>query len=68
MEELDETNTEALRDAAIPKPVTLSGSRYPTEISTVRVTGAPEFVERVGSLLKPLLDFENNTTRVEIKL
>jgi hypothetical protein len=68
MEELDETDTEALRDAAIPKPATFSGSKYPTEISTVRVTGASEFVERAGSLLKPLLDFENDTTRVEIKL
>lgn len=68
MEGLDEAGTEALRDASILRPAAFSGINYPTEISTVQVTGAPELVGRVGSLLKPLLGFENDATPVEIKL
>lgn len=65
---LDERSDAELKDAVVPKPADFSGSKYPTAISTVRITGAPEFVEAVGSFLKPLLDFEDDTTRVELNL
>lgn len=52
----------------IPKPSDFSGSKYPTEISTVRITGTPEFIEAAGSHLKLLLNFEDDTTRVEVNL
>ena len=68
MEGVGEPSDEQLKDAVIPKPSEFSGSKYPTEISTIRITGAPEFVEAAGGLLKPLLDFEDDTTRVELNL
>ena len=68
LEGLDEKSADELKGAVISKPADFSGSKYPTEISTVRITGAPDFVEAAGSRLKPLLDFENDTTRVEINL
>lgn len=65
---LDEPSDQELRESVIPKPAAFTGSTYPTEISTVRITGAPEFIESAGSLLKPLLQFEDDSTRVEINL
>lgn len=65
---LDEHTTEELKNAVNPKPEGFTGSKYSTEISDVRVTGSPEFVEVVASLLKPLRDFENEETRLEINL
>lgn len=65
---LEERSDTELKDTVIPKPADFSGSKYPTSISTVRITGAPEFAEAAGSFLKPLLDFEDDTTRVEVSL
>lgn len=65
---LEKYSDEDLKQAVVSKPPEFSGSTYPTEISTVRITGAPEFVEAAGSLLKPLLDFEDDSTRLEVKL
>ena len=68
LEDVDEATDEDIQEAVIPKPNDFSGSKYATEISDIRITGSPEFVEAVGSLFKPLLDFENEETRVEINL
>jgi hypothetical protein len=68
MEGLDEPSEEELKDTVVPKPSDFSGSKYPTEISTVRITGTPKFIEATGALLKPLLDFEDGNTRVEVNL
>ena len=35
---------------------------------TIYATRAPEFIEAAGALLKPLLGFEDDTTRVEVNL
>jgi hypothetical protein len=67
-EEISEATDQEFREAVIPKPTDFSGSKYPTEISDLRVTGAPEFVEAVASRLKLLLEFEDETTRLEINL
>lgn len=68
LNDLKEASSENLKQSVIPKPSDFSGSTYPTEISTVRITGAPNFIESAGSLLKPLIELENEQNRVEIKL
>ena len=68
MEGLDEPSAEELKDAVIPKPSDFSGSKYPTEISTVRINRTPEFIEAAGAFLKPLLKFKNDTACVDINL
>lgn len=65
---VNEASNHELRDSVVPKPNSFSGSKYPTEISDVRITGSAEFVEAAGSLFKPLLEFEGEDTRLELKL
>lgn len=57
-----------LRDAITPKPYGFSGSTYPTEISNIRITGDPSFIETFAGLLRPLLNMENGRYRLEINL
>lgn len=68
LDDINEATNEEIQRSVVPKPKAFSGSKYATEISDVRVTGSPEFVEAVGSLFKPLLDFEDEETRLEINL
>lgn len=68
LDEIDEATDEEIRDSVVSKPSDFSGSKYATEISDIRITGSPEFVEAVGSLFKPLLEFEGDETRLEINL
>lgn len=68
LEEIDEATEDDLKETVISKPKGFTGSKYSTEVSTIRITGAPEFVEAAGSLFKPLLDFENEETRLEVNL
>lgn len=65
---LDEASEQEIRESVVEKPNGFTGSKYPTDISDIRVTGSPEFVEAVGSLFKPLLEFEGEDTRLEINL
>ena len=65
---LEERSEDEIKETVVPKPSDFTGSKYPTEISDVRITGSPEFIEAFASLLQPLLDFENDGTRVEINL
>lgn len=65
---LDEATDQEIRGAVVVKPDDFSGSKYATDISDIRVTGAPEFVEAVGSLFKSLVEFEGKETRLEINL
>ena len=59
---------EELKRAVVPKPSGFEGSKYATEISGVRVTGSPEFIEAVAGRLKPLRDLEAGETRLELNL
>jgi len=68
MERRDAPTDKELKAAITPKPSTFSGSTFPTEISNIRVTGDPEFIETIAGLFKPILDLENPHTRVEINL
>lgn len=65
---LDEPSADDLVESVVPKSAQFTGSKYATEISDVRVTGTPEFVEAVARFLKPLRAFENDETRLEVKL
>jgi hypothetical protein len=65
---LDEASEQRIRESVVEKPKGFTGSKYATEVSGIRVTGTPEFVEVVGSLFKPLLDLEDDETRLEINL
>ncbi len=65
---LNEASEQEIRESVVEKPNGFTGSKYPTEISDIRVTGSSEFVEAVGSLFKPLLEFEREDTRLEINL
>lgn len=68
LDSLDEATDQEIRDAVVVKPDNFSGSKYATDISDIRVTGAPEFVKTVGSLFKSLVEFEGEETRLEINL
>lgn len=65
---LDEASERGIRESIVEKSNGLTGSKYSTEISGIRVAGTPGFVEAVGSLFKPFLEFEGEETRLEINL
>ena len=68
LDELEKPTDEGFVQSVVPKPNGFTGSKYPTEISDVRVTGAPEFIETIAGLLKPLQKLENDKTRLELNL
>lgn len=65
---LERPTDEELKNAVTPKPYGFTGSTFPTDISNIRVTGDPGFIETFAGLLKPLLDLENTNFRLEINL
>lgn len=68
LKRLKKPSDEEIRKAVVPKPNDFSGSTYPTDISTIRLTGDPEFVETVAGLFKTITQFESGNTRVEVNL
>lgn len=68
LETRDKPDEEELLAAVTPKPNDHSGSTYPTPISTVRVTGAPDFVETVAGLFQWFLNWETSATLLNINL
>lgn len=65
---LDRPTSTELKRAVLPKPADFEGSTFETDISNIRFTGDARFIETVAGLLTPLLDLENDETRVEINL
>lgn len=61
-------NSVELKRSILPKPEGFSGGSYESDISNIRLTGDAQFIETIAGLLKPLLDFENDETRLDIKL
>lgn len=55
-------------DSASAGPACWTAYLWGSGISDIRLTGSAEFIEAAGSLFKPLLDFENDETRLEINL
>ena len=68
LEGLDRPTPTELKRAILPKPADFEGSTYETDISNIRLTGDPQFIETIAGLLTPLLDLENDETRLEINL
>lgn len=65
---LDRPTSTKLKSSLLPKPAGFTGSTFETDISNIRVTGDARFIETVAGLLKPILDLENDETRVELNL
>lgn len=57
-----------LRRAVVEKPSDFSGSTFPTDISTIRLTGDPQFIETIAGLFAWIVDMEDYSRRVEINL
>jgi hypothetical protein len=68
LEDLETPSEDELIAAVTPQPTDHSGSKYATEISSIRITGAPDFVETVAALLQPLLAWESSATRLAVNL
>lgn len=50
------------------KPDGFEGSTFPAPISTVRLTGTPEFITEAARRFAPLLVFESEVTYLSVKL
>lgn len=57
-----------MRRATIEKPSDFEGSSYPADISNIRVTGDPQFIETIAGLFSWIVDMEDYSRRVEINL
>jgi len=68
LQRLDRPSSTEFKRSILPKPAGFEGSTYETDISNIRLTGDAQFIEIVAGLLKPILDFENDETRVELNL
>ena len=68
LEDLSPPSSAELRHAVVEKPSDFSGSTFPTDISTIRLTGDPQFIETVAGLFKWIVNMEDYSRRVEINL
>jgi DNA-directed RNA polymerase subunit M/transcription elongation factor TFIIS len=68
LENLDCPSASELRRATIEKPSDFTGSTFPTDISTIRLTGHAEFIETVAGLFSWIVEMEDYSRRVEINL
>ncbi|WP_317176030.1 hypothetical protein [Halomontanus rarus] len=68
LENRDQPAGAELRRAMIEKPSDFTGSTFPTDISTIRVTGDPQFIETVAGLFSWIVGMEDYSRRVEINL
>jgi hypothetical protein len=66
LQNCERPNSSELKPSMLPKPAGFEGSTYETDISNIRVTGDAQFIETIAGLLKPILDLENDETRVEL--
>lgn len=68
LDNLERPSPAELRKAVVEKPNDFSGSTFPTDISTVRLTGDPQFIETVAGLFSWIVEMEDYSRRVEINL
>lgn len=57
-----------LRQSVLEKPSDFTGSTFPTDISTIRLTGSPHFIETLAGLFSWIVGMEDYSRRVEINL
>mgnify|MGYP000203418434 FL=1 len=65
---LERPSSAELQQAVVEKPSDFSGSTFPTDISTIRLTGDPQFIETVAGLFSWIVNMEDYSRRVEINL
>lgn len=65
---LEQPSSAELQQAVVEKPSDFSGSTFPTDISTIRLTGDPQFIETVAGLFSWIVNMEDYSRRVEINL
>lgn len=65
---LDPPSEDDLLRSVTPKPKGFTGSTFAADVSTLRVTGDPEFLEAFAGLLEPFLELEGERTRLEVNL
>ena len=68
LENRDRPSSAELRRAMLEKPSDFTGSTFPTDISTIRLTGDPQFIETIAGLFSWIVDMEDYSRRVEINL
>ncbi len=68
LESLDQPSSAELKRATIEKPSDFEGSTYPADVSNIRVTGDPQFIETIAGLFRWIVDMEDYSRRVEINL
>ncbi|ERG99022.1 MAG: hypothetical protein J07HQX50_00164 [Haloquadratum sp. J07HQX50] len=66
--ELDRPSSAEMQQAIVEKPSDFSGSTFPADISTIRLTGDPQFIETVAGLFSWIVNMEDYSRRVEINL
>lgn len=64
----DRPSTAELKRATVEKPSDFEGSTYPEDVSNIRVTGNPQFIEIIAGLFNWIVDMEDYSRRVEINL
>ncbi|WP_239640195.1 hypothetical protein [Halorubrum coriense] len=64
----DRPSETELKQATMEKPSDFEGSTYPTDISNIRITGDPQFIETIAGLFRWIVDMEDYSRRVEINL
>lgn len=65
---LDPPSDDELLRSVTPKPKGFTGSTFAADVSTLRVTGDPEFLGAFAGLLEPFLELEGERTRLEVNL
>lgn len=68
LKDRDRPSTAELRRSVIEKPSDFTGSTFPADISTVRLTGDPQFIETVAGLFSWVVEMEDYGRRVEVNL
>jgi DNA-directed RNA polymerase subunit M/transcription elongation factor TFIIS len=68
LEDLERPSSAELKRGIVEKPNDFSGSTFPADISTIRLTGDPQFIETVAGLFSWIVDMEDYSRRVEINL
>lgn len=64
----DRPSVAQMRRATIEKTKDFEGSSYPADISNIRVTGDPQFIETIAGLFSWIVDMEDYSRRVDINL
>ncbi|SMO72832.1 hypothetical protein [Halorubrum cibi] len=68
LKDRDRPSGAEMKRAMMEKPSDFEGSTYPTDISNIRITGDPQFIETIAGLFRWVVDMEDYSRRVEINL